>query len=108
VKINEKVLYSYIGNRIKQERLRSNMTQGRLADATGMLRTSIANIETGRQKTTLHVLYKLCSVLQIEATTLLPLTAEVVHTDMIEVDVHGRQGEGPPIAAEFLKQLMEE
>lgn len=108
MQINEALLYRRIGERLKHQRMQHNMTQGQLAMALGMLRTSVANIETGRQKVSLHMLYKLCSELEIEVSTILPIAVEVIEPTVVAVDVDGRQGQAPPKTAEFLRQLIEE
>ena len=102
MQIDEATLYRYIGRQLKQQRQRRNWTQQQLADAMDMLRTSIANIETGRQKTPLHILYRLCLVLNLEVSVLLPRVAEVTR---VEVDHSQSQA---PLATEFLKQLLDE
>jgi transcriptional regulator with XRE-family HTH domain len=48
------------------------MTQSDLARRVDLSRTSIANIENGRQRVLLHQLYKFADVLQVEPLELLP------------------------------------
>lgn len=100
MEISEVSLYHQLGERVKQQRKQRSLTQSQLATATGMLRTTIANIEGGRQKASLHVLYTLSIALGVDVCTLLPRVAEIVHADEEETQA--------PIATEFLKQLMEE
>ena len=82
------------------------MTQSQLADAVGVLRTSIANIEAGRQKPPLHLLYKLCIELGVEVVDILP--RNTVISQPITVIIEGTPKEVPPKTAEFLRQLLEE
>jgi DNA-binding XRE family transcriptional regulator len=107
MKINESELYRRIGQRIKQRRNEMKMTQTELAEATGVLRTSITNIEAGRQKAPLHLIYQLCMVLDVKVVDILPTEAEVTNlkaeSRTIEEDI-----EELPKTAEFLQQLMEE
>ena len=71
-------LYRFVGEQIKRRRKELGMTQADLADAIGQLRTSVANIEAGRQKTPLHVLYDISAALDISLKMLLPEDAEVI------------------------------
>ena len=45
MQVDETLLYNLIGTNIKQHRRKADMTQEQLADAVGVLRTSITNIE---------------------------------------------------------------
>lgn len=106
MQINEAVLYNLIGEGVKQQRIRVGMTQVQLANAVGVLRTSIANIEAGRQKLPLHLLYKLCMELGVEVADILP--KNTVISQPITINTDGAPKEVPPKAAEFLKQLLGE
>lgn len=48
------------------------MSQAELADAIGQLRASVSNIEAGRQKAPLHVLYLISQALGTELKEILP------------------------------------
>lgn len=48
------------------------MTQDRLGKLVGLSRTSITNIEKGRQNVSLHQLYRIAEVLEIKPEMLLP------------------------------------
>lgn len=78
--IDEKRLYMALGERIKRAREghpAGRMTQADLADAVGLERTSITNIEKGNQKIQLHTLYRLCEVLGLSLADSLPSVSEV-------------------------------
>ena len=64
-------LYSEIGRRIKAEREALEFTQHDLAQEIRMLRTSIANIEAGKQRLPIHVLYAIATALGIPVSDLL-------------------------------------
>ncbi|HLP88194.1 MAG TPA: helix-turn-helix transcriptional regulator [Nostocaceae cyanobacterium] len=106
--INERTLYQQIGRRIKQRRAEMGMTQAELAEAVGVLRTSITNIEAGRQKAPIHTLYKICIVLGVKVTALLPTEAEVTHSESESRKIEDEIKDELPKTAEFLQQLMEE
>lgn len=106
MKIDETLLYKEIGKCLKARRLALGLTQEQLADASGVLRTSITNLEAGRQKTPLHVLYELCAVLEIEIAELLPKRSEVSRKEAVSIEIGGRMAAVPPKSAEVLQKLM--
>jgi transcriptional regulator with XRE-family HTH domain len=63
--------YRAAGLQIQQAR-KGRMTQAQLARASSLTRTSITNIEKGRQKIFLHTLFDIALALGVEPTTLLP------------------------------------
>lgn len=107
MQIDEQLLYQRIGARIKQQRVQNNLTQSDLATTASMLRTSITNIETGRQKTPLHVLYKLCLILDIDIRSLLPPAVEVVRVPSHD-SADRRHANEFPKATQALKELIDE
>jgi len=48
------------------------MSQQAFANAVGLSRTSITNIERGRQPVSLHTLYSMADILRVEVFDLLP------------------------------------
>src|SRR6185312_10877483 len=91
--VDEKRLYAALGLRLKRLRETERgplgkLTQGALAKEVGLERTSITNIERGNQKVPLHVLYRICEVLQVPVTDLLPSLSEAQ-----AVDAHSQSGE---------------
>jgi transcriptional regulator with XRE-family HTH domain len=77
------------------------MTQVQVAEAAGILRTSVANFEAGRQKAPLHVLYALCQGLGVEVRDILPTRDELSAQQPILQTV-------PPKAAAVLEMLLGE
>lgn len=71
--LNElELLYLIVGNRIKVAREQANLTQSALAETMNLTRTSLVNIEAGKQRIQLHDLYRACIVLGIGLDSLLP------------------------------------
>ena len=64
--------YEYIGSRIASARAAAGMAQATLAEAIGLTRTSISNIEKGRQKMLVHTLLDIARALSVQPTELLP------------------------------------
>lgn len=65
-------VYDYIGARIRSGRMDANLSQDELGLRVGLTRTSISNIELGRQKVQIHTLYEIASVLGVTPAALLP------------------------------------
>lgn len=65
-------IYDYIGSRIRSERVDAGVSQDELGLRVGLTRTSISNIELGRQKVQIHTLYYIASVLGVPPSSLLP------------------------------------
>jgi DNA-binding XRE family transcriptional regulator len=107
VEVNETVLYRGIGNKLRQRRDDLKVTQGQLATEAGVKRTSITNIEAGRQKVPLQLLYKLCAALEIEVVDVLPTNSEITQPSTVPVVLDGNVRHVPPKTAEALKQLLE-
>jgi transcriptional regulator with XRE-family HTH domain len=81
--ISEDKLYKIIGDRIRQGRKELKLTQAELAQRMGFERTSITNIESGKQHTPLHLLYKLCAMLEMDIKSLLPDLAEIMPSRVV-------------------------
>lgn len=105
---NEDVLYAEIGRRLRRRRVELSMTQEELAFLVGVLRTSITNLEKGRQRAPLHLLYQLCTALDLETMALLPSLSELARLAMVEVDTGDDVRAMPPHAAHFLRQLLDD
>jgi transcriptional regulator with XRE-family HTH domain len=78
--MQESELYSCFGQRVRQHRERLNLNQAEVARAVGLSRASIANIETGRQRTPIHHLYRLARALRVDVHALLPAPNEEPRT----------------------------
>ncbi|MBI3271441.1 MAG: helix-turn-helix transcriptional regulator [Planctomycetes bacterium] len=61
-----------VGLRIRQARSRANLTQEDLGDAVKLTRTSITNIERGRQRLLVLTLAKIAEALRVAPSTLIP------------------------------------
>lgn len=77
--------YKTVGEKIRSQRGK-NLSQEALASAVGLTRTSISNIEKGRQKMLLHTLVDIADALRVEAASLLPerpATVQPVGAEML-------------------------
>ena len=71
------VLYWTIGAAVRRARDRAGLTQEDVAKRVGFKRTSLANIESGRQRLPIATLYDLADALGVQATSLLPRNEDV-------------------------------
>jgi transcriptional regulator with XRE-family HTH domain len=112
--LDEARLYQALGERLKAHRespaLAQKLTQAKLAAEVGLERTSITNIERGNQKVPLHVLYRICEVLQVPIGDVLPSPSEIktkyLEPELEEVTIGGRIEKVPPLVKQKLDLLM--
>jgi len=64
--------YVEFGRRVRRAREKIGLTQEALATLVSLTRTSITNIEKGRQKIVIHTLVDLATALKTSCTNLLP------------------------------------
>lgn len=64
-------IYIAIGSRIRAARENVNLKQGQLASVVGLSRTSINNIESGRQKCMVHTLLYIAEACKVAPASLL-------------------------------------
>lgn len=65
-------LYEIVGRRVTEARKAAKLTQEELALSVSLTRTSITNIEKGRQKLLLHTLFDLAHAMQVPVSQLMP------------------------------------
>lgn len=64
--------YREVGARIRAAREQKEMSQGKLASGLNLSRTSMTNIERGKQKFLLHTFIGIAKLLDVPITSLLP------------------------------------
>ena len=76
--MNEATLYELIGRKIRQKRIakEGKISQEKLAELLSMSRASIVNIEAGRQRPPVHILWKIAEIFNIELSEVIPTEAE--------------------------------
>lgn len=82
-------LYKEFGRGLKAARRdgKPKLTQQQLADRVGLSRTSITNIESGRQQVALHQVYLLASALGRQPAELLPVLSAAALEATLPEDV---------------------
>src|SRR5256885_1004744 len=86
VAANERQIYFAIGRKLRSARESAQLTQDQLAQRVGLTRTSITNIEQGRQKIQLHTLYAIAHALDASMDLLLP-TAQPTVTESVHEEL---------------------
>jgi transcriptional regulator with XRE-family HTH domain len=81
----QKEFYRRFGQILRRARKASGLSQEDLGKAVGLNRTSVSNIEKGRQKILLHTFSEVLRVLKLEAKDLLP--PQVGTTVAVEPDL---------------------
>jgi len=71
------MLYKLLGSRIKNRREELEINQSFLGEKAEIGRASISNIEKGRQKPPLSVIYRICHELDIDVHSVLPTYKEI-------------------------------
>lgn len=104
--LNEDRLYRLVGERLKSVRVRAGIPQTQLAEAINHLRSSISNIEGGRQRAPLHILYELCYQLGIELISILPLDDEVRNLPLQPVTIADDTEELPPQVVQAVQEIL--
>jgi transcriptional regulator with XRE-family HTH domain len=97
-------IYQEIGNRIARARKKSRLSQQDLATRIGLQRTSVTNIEKGRQKIMVHTLIELAQHLSVELDELLPRQDMGTKHDVTSLLERGVRGTLKPGALRFIEQ----
>jgi transcriptional regulator with XRE-family HTH domain len=75
--------YAAVGGNVRSKRTESGMSQSMLAQRIGFTRSSVANLEAGRQRIALHLFVKIEQALDCQPGDLLPRFAPVVDDDLL-------------------------
>jgi len=76
------LIYKEFGRLLKKNRTEAGLTQEALAKRVGLSRTSITNIEKGRQHINLHMLYVLSDSIGVRPSGLMP------DKDIVDLDIN--------------------
>ena len=78
IEMSKDDLHAALGKRIRDKRQSVGLTQAQLADRIEISRTSLTNMELGRQRLLIDQLYKMADVLNMKPQDLLPLPGEII------------------------------
>lgn len=93
--------YRGVGSRIKQVRESKNLSQQTIAESVGLSRTSLTNIEKGRQKMLLHTFSEIASALGVSANELFPMPSSTF--DLLDVKLPSKM---PQHQREFVENAL--
>ena len=102
------VLYTEIGRLIFEERDKKGLTQAELADKVFLSRTSITNIEKGKQKILVHVLLRVAAALEVNLESLLPDTEISIDKKVVNKYLNNLSDDARKFAESVLKADEEE
>lgn len=77
-------IYKEFGRRLRHARKAAELTQDAVSERVGLSRTSITNIEKGRQRIPLHALFLLASAVGVSPAALLPERKETYTSGVID------------------------
>lgn len=97
-------LYEVIGDRIRAARTRRRMTQADLGKRLNLTRSSVANIEAGRQRVMIHTLFQIADHLEVDIETLL-VRPDLSNRPAEHVAPDELEGQ-PPTTHEFLASAL--
>lgn len=87
--------YVELGARIRNARTTKKISQQELAEAVGLKRSSIANIEAGRQRSVVHLIVLVGQTLELSPDELFPLLRE--SETLSDLEVERSEIEGQPV-----------
>lgn len=89
----KKRLYLQLGDRVSDRRREASFSQEELAERVGLSRSSIVNIEKGRQRPPLHTLWEIAEALDADPKILMPSREEVKTPEGIDPELRRRVAE---------------
>jgi transcriptional regulator with XRE-family HTH domain len=110
--MDQELLYRLVGVRIRNARDRKSLSQAKLAKSLRMDRTSIVNIEKGRQHAPLHTLWEIAQQLDTEVSTFIPkrqefaTSATEVQLDAKTIEQINHQAAGDPETRNRLQEFV--
>ncbi len=81
---DQEKFYRALGDNIKTLRQKSSYSQEELAKFLELTRTSIVNIEKGRQRPTIHTLSEIASFFNVQVSELFPSVDEKEQIDLMK------------------------
>jgi transcriptional regulator with XRE-family HTH domain len=83
--------YRDVGNLVQAARDQAGLSQTELADRIGFTRSSVANLEAGRQRIRLHILALIADALRVNTDELVPKARLGIAKDFSQVDLTGHE-----------------
>lgn len=87
IKVREAVRANIRRLREKHPKTEKKVTQAELAEAVGIERATLTNIEKGNQRAPIHIIYRLCEYFAVPLTEILPPVEQFTEQNDAEVEV---------------------
>jgi transcriptional regulator with XRE-family HTH domain len=78
--------YAIVGQNIKNARIERGVSQTQLARLIGFNRSSVANLEAGRQRIALHLFFLIAEALDVRPDNILPDTQLLEEINPVTID----------------------
>jgi transcriptional regulator with XRE-family HTH domain len=101
---DNQAFYATVGRRIRKAREEKGLTQEALASLVHLTRTSITNIERGRQKLLLHTFVEMANALRVPPAALLSDTEAAMTEDVF--DSHNALKDLPSDEREWIESAL--
>lgn len=98
-------LYAYVGEKVRSARVTAGVSQDVLAQRVGLTRSSIANLEAGRQRVALHLFVAICLALEKDVCELLPERPEP-HYSPFSRDIQEKLASSPESMQRFVQEAV--
>jgi transcriptional regulator with XRE-family HTH domain len=102
-RVDDRILANEFGAQLRQVRNRRGLSQDQLAKAAELSRTSIVNIEAGRQGVALGTVYRLAEALAVAPAHLLPDAGPP--SEVPPIAIGGSTDESEQIVRNFMRDL---
>lgn len=99
-------LYADIGAKIRSARKLQDRTQDDLASMVGLTRSSVANIEAGRQRALIHAVVLIGEYLDVEPESLLPSLADLERIASVPESVNDELKGQPDARHDFVNSAL--
>lgn len=94
--------YALVGSKVRSARLAADLSQEFLAHKVGLTRSSVANLEAGRQRIALHLFAAIANALNKDACELLPERSQS-HRAPIIGDLQEELADSPESMQSFVR-----
>ena|SRR3984957_5331211 len=94
--------YTLVGDKVRSARIAAGLSQALLAEQVGLTRSSVANLEAARQRTSLYHFVLIARALKTDVCELLP---DESNQDAVDLTSHlaDRLSDLPESAQEFIR-----
>ncbi len=94
--------YRLVGDRVRSARIDAGLSQALLAEQVGLTRSSVANLEAARQRTSLYHFVLIARALKTDINQLLP-EESTFQDASLPAALQSRMGDLPESAQEFIR-----